>query len=231
MILDYRLILQNSTLFKALPIEGRRYFENHMRIVTIKRGKLLFKEWDTSNGIYVLLNGVLKISRITREENEIFLAILVKGDLVGEVSLLDRKPRSATATGLSDCSLANLPQQQFEIVLNQYPELYRQLLNSMCNRLRQTNQRIEINEFSATERLAELFKRLAYATGEPLPDGQTIIKLKISQAELGTLTSLSREMVNRILKKWRTKKLLSVISGYFVITNIEKMYSENIKND
>jgi CRP/FNR family cyclic AMP-dependent transcriptional regulator len=80
------------------------------------------------------VNGKASVKRNNRKA-----ATLGPGDYFGELSLLDRRPRSATVTSETDMELLILGQRQFNGVLDTIPALSRKLLATMATRLRESD--------------------------------------------------------------------------------------------
>src|SRR6185503_21256562 len=72
----------------------------------VPAGRVVFRRGDPANGCYLILSGAVKVTLPTTGGQEALLAILSKGDIVGEMALLDRQPRSATVTAVRACELS-----------------------------------------------------------------------------------------------------------------------------
>ena len=216
---DKKLLMERSALFRGLPSGTLDRLIDAVQPLSIKKGRVLFRRGDTVNGCYTIFSGAMKVSRSEDNEKETFLAMVGAGDIIGEIGLVDRKPRSATITALSDCELGLLSLRNFERLAIENTEVYRYLLVSLCDRMRQTNETVRIRDFSLCYRLSQIFLRLAETFGVALPDGRLLINQKITQAELGRMAGFSREIVNRQVSKWRRDQLLSKISGYYCLSN------------
>jgi len=217
---EKKQVVEGNTLFHELPPSTRDRVMNVVQPISIKRGKVLFRRGDTVNGLYAIFSGAMKVTRIEAGDKETLLAMVFAGDLVGEIGLVDRKPRSATVTAFSDCELGMLALRDFERLALENADIYRYLLVSTCNRLRETNETVRARSFSMCYRLAQILLKLVDTFGVELPDGRILIHQKITQAELGRMAGFSREIVNRQLSKWRNAQLLSKISGYYCMADM-----------
>ena len=101
-----------------------------------KADSLIFRDGSSSNEIYMILNGRVKIWKRTKRGDETVLGILHEGDFFGELEVIDGLPRSASATALDETTLAVLPKAEFDALLSHHPETIRNLLRSLANRLR-----------------------------------------------------------------------------------------------
>ncbi|WP_341242932.1 cyclic nucleotide-binding domain-containing protein, partial [uncultured Nocardioides sp.] len=74
----------------------------------LRRGDVLFREGDSGDKLYIVLEGKVKLGRTSSDGRENLLAILGPGQMFGELSLFDPGPRSATVTAVTDASFASL---------------------------------------------------------------------------------------------------------------------------
>ena len=226
---DRNRLLERCSLFCGLPTATLDHITRAVQPITIKQGKVLFRRGDTVNGCYTIFSGAMKVSRFEENDKETFLAIVGVGDIIGEIGLVDRKPRSATVTALCDCELGLLSLRDFERLAMENSEVYRYLLVSLCARMRETNETVRTRDFSLCYRLSQIFLQLIDKFGVSLPDGRILINQKITQTELGSMAGFSREIVNRQLSKWRKAQLISKISGFYCMSDVpswQKLCSE-----
>lgn len=124
-------------------------------LVRLERDGLLFKEGDLDNSVYVLEKGSVGIYR-SWQDQEYKLRELGEGDCVGEMALIDCKPRSATVRALEACSAIRISVAQLGRLYAANPEqhalIYMNLAREVCRRLRVADQRLFINEVEGGER-------------------------------------------------------------------------------
>lgn len=106
----------------------------------IKKDEFLFEEGDESDCMYIVRSGqfVLFVREGDREKE---LTLANPGQLIGEMSLFDKKPRSATARASTDSSVVKLPYEQLEKQLLELPEWVRITMRTMSEKLRSTNKK------------------------------------------------------------------------------------------
>jgi CRP/FNR family cyclic AMP-dependent transcriptional regulator len=187
------------------------------RVLRVPAGRKIFRKGDPGDGCYFILEGAVKVTLPMDAGQEVLLAILGRGDVVGEMALLDGLPRSATVTAAQQSELCYISRFKFEQLAQSDIEIARLLLRLMTARLRAGNEAYALQQMPVRIRLARALVRLADGFGEPLPDGRTLIRQKVSQAELGHMIGATRENVNRQLAEWRRERLLTRISGYYCV--------------
>ena len=223
---DFAAILKANELFGALGEATLEKLSAVIRIVPLARGQILFSEGDSSNGCYCIVSGAVKVSLFSEDGDETLLAVLGKGDIIGEMALVDRLPRSATVTALKDSVLGIIGTQEFERLADANTDIYRQMLCVLSGRIRAANDQKASQQKPLNARIAQVFLKLSEGFGEKLPDGRIMIRQKFSQAQLGQMAGCARENVNRQLTVWRRDKLVSQLNRYYCLDDIKAMRRE-----
>ena len=171
---------------------------------TYVRGQALFHEHGAPDRVLVLLSGFVKLSRLSEDGREVILAIRGPGDLIGEQSAIDGRPRSATATALDHVTSLVLSKSDFLGLLEREPRIAIVVLKMLSNRLRESDVgRMELSLQDATARVAARILELSKRFGD---DGETGVEihLPISQEELAGWTGCSRDSVVKALQAMRS---------------------------
>ena len=95
---------------------------------------LLFAECESGHNLFIIQEGSVKITKIA-DNQEIILAVLKKGDIFGEMAMLEDKPRAATAEVYEDCTLLSVNQSNFTNLINEQPEMVIRLTTLMAERI------------------------------------------------------------------------------------------------
>jgi CRP-like cAMP-binding protein len=183
----------------------------------VPAGRTIFRKGDWCDGCYIILKGALKVTLPVRNGRQVLLALLGRGDVVGEMALLDKLPRSATVTVAQACELCHLCPATFARLTATDAEIVRQLVRVVTARLRASNDTYALQPMSLQVRLARALMHLSHRFGELLPDRRTLIRQRISQSELAHMAGATRENVNRQIAVWGRERLLSRISGYYCL--------------
>lgn len=115
--------INNSTLFKDLPDEAGKELAKKIILHSIKKNDVLIKKGDKSDSVFVIQNGWVKVVITDEEKGEIIITHLGPDELVGELSLLDQAPRSASVVALSQADVLEIKRDDFLMMLNKYPML------------------------------------------------------------------------------------------------------------
>jgi CRP/FNR family cyclic AMP-dependent transcriptional regulator len=220
MLLTPLYVLQKIPLFSSLAEADQEHLASLIRRKTIRKGELLFRQGDEGTALYIILQGRIKIS-VSRRTDTVTLAILGRGEFLGEMALLDDLPRSADAMALEDSQLYALNRKDFLSFLNDKKQAVHAVLAALSLRLRKTDNLLaEMCFLNLSARLVNKLIELA----EPSTVSETqppVAAVKISQQELGDLLGVSRESINKELKLLRNKGYVSTSRNSILIHDLE----------
>lgn len=204
-------------MFAALDPEAAAALRTSMDEVRLHKGDVLFHEGESGDRLYVVTDGKIKLGQTSADGRESLLAILGPGELLGELSLFDPGPRTATATGLTDTTLMGLGHQALRPWLAGRPEVAEALLKALAQRLRRTNEQMADLVFSDVPgRVAKTLLELGEKFGRPLPDGVHVTH-DMTQEELAQLVGASRETVNKALADFAARGWIRLESRSVVL--------------
>ena len=188
---------------------------------------VLFLAGDPGDGFYRLDEGLLKVSIESATGAERILAILGPGAIVGDLAIIDGKPRSATVAALRDCKLRFVSRAAFEEFARKEPEIYKYLLKVLATRLRDTDKIVAAGSFLPLKgRVARALLDLANAFGSNVGGPRIVIRQKVSQSDLAAMAGIARENVSRIMNDWIRAKTVTKLSGYYCLEDPAKLERE-----
>jgi CRP-like cAMP-binding protein len=114
------------------------HFQHARTVVSLQSGLVLFNEGEPGKNMYVLLRGMAAIC-VAGEVIE----VARPGSLLGEMALINSSLRSATVITRSDCEVISINSSQFDLLVREYPEFARHVMEVMAERLRRMNQRFK----------------------------------------------------------------------------------------
>ena len=115
-------VLSRAPLFEALDEEGAKALRALMTDVPLVRGERLFDEGDAGDRLYVVLDGKIKLTRAAPDGRENLLSVLGPGEMFGELSLFDPRPRTSSAVAVTESRLAALAHEELLDWLTGRPE-------------------------------------------------------------------------------------------------------------
>jgi CRP-like cAMP-binding protein len=185
------------------------------------RGTTIFNKGDPGTSMMAVLAGRCRAGNVSSEGKEVTLNVMGPGEIIGEIALLDGKPRSADVVAIEDTTVMVVERRNFLPFVMRSETMVERLLVVLCDRLRRTSIALEeIALFDLPARLARLLLKLAGDYGRKLPDEQGIrIDIKMSQRDLSTLVASSRESVNKQLRIWREAGIIDLVENHLIIRN------------
>ena len=223
------MTVTNATtgLFAELPQPLCALLFANAKLVHLAANEVLFVAEDTGDGCYRIEKGLLKVSMVSGSGAERIIAIFGTGAIVGELSVLDGLPRSATVLALRDSELLFVSKAKFDQCARKYPELYQHLLTLLASRLRETNDVIAAESFLPLRgKVALTLMDLAEHFGERVGESRIMIRHKFGQSDLAAMAGIARENVSRIVMDLTRRKLVSRVSGYYCIENKSALQGE-----
>jgi CRP-like cAMP-binding protein len=186
-----------------------------------RAGQALMHEGQVGDELMVLVAGRVKVTCTTVEGKEIVLAFLQPGDLLGELSVLDDRPRSSSVVALEPVEALVLAASEFRAVVGSRPRIAFELLRMLTRRFRDAERkRIEFAASQTLGRVAARLVELAQRYGEQTDRG-VIIDLPISQEELAGWTGSSREAVAKALHNLRELGLVVTERRQITVSDLD----------
>ena len=193
------------------------------RVRTYLQGSTLFSEGERSQAVAVVLRGRVKVSSLSTDGHESVLAFRSPGDLLGELSVLDGGPRSASVTAAEPVEALIVSGSKFRELLATRPRIAVVLLETLTRRLRDADRkRLEYGAYDTVGRVSRRLVELAADHG--VREGTGVrITLPLSQGELAGWTGASRESVARALAVLRRNDIISTDRRRIVVTDMEAL--------
>lgn len=190
------------------------------RALALGANQTLFRAGMPGDGCYRLESGLLKVTLESPPRGERIIAILGPGALVGELSMLDGAPRSASVAAVRDSKLRFVGRAEFEDYARARPDIYRVMTLMLARRLRAIDGAMTAASFlSLKGRVAHALLVLADAFGKDVGSGRILINQKIGQRDLAAMAGVARENLSRILQDFIRRSLLSRLAGYYCLEN------------
>lgn len=186
-------------------------------------GDVIFRRGEPGQSMMIVIGGRIKISVSSSEGKEAVLAILGRGEVLGEMALIDGKERSADATAMEASEALLIHRRDFVPFLERNPAICMRLLGVMSDRLRRTSEMVEDRSFlDLPGRLAKTLIDMGETSGTETDDGLRV-DMPMSQSSFGALLGASRETVNKQLKSWQDEGLILTGRGYVVLVDPQRL--------
>jgi CRP/FNR family cyclic AMP-dependent transcriptional regulator len=214
-------ILKNIPLFSEL---GEKDLDKIIQVASKQKyhkDNLILLEEEVGSTMFIILNGRVKISRISDDGREVILSILSDGDFFGEMSLLDGHTRSANVTAIEESELLVIRREEFLQMLRDFPQIAINLLKELAQRIRKSDEHIKsLSLQDATGRVATTLLRIAEDSGV-FRKGQVEIAELPLQQDLANMAGTSRETISRVIKSLCDDGFLKKTTGKIIILDYE----------
>ncbi len=192
--------LSHTPLFENLPLEDIKIIQTHISRQRHVRGTTIYSEFDKSDSLYLIIEGVVKIQSVNEKGEETIILVLTRGDIFGLFLLTDeRRPFSAIAH--TDVSVASLSKRFITDNLITDPQFDLNLMKIFSHRLLSIEN--SLKNFGHTwsyTRLARTLLKLSSDFGTESPEG-ILISLPFTHGDLANLIGTSRETVTKQLHR------------------------------
>ena len=189
---------------------------------TFKKDSVVLFEHETGSALFVIVEGKVKISRVSDDGREVILTILNDSDFFGEMAILDGLSRSANVTAMEDSELFIIQRNDFIALLHTHPEISIALLKELTQRMRAADLKIKSLSLKDAEgKVATVILQLADDLGK-IKNGTVEIEKLPLQHDLANMAGTSRETISRTLHSLVKKELIDLKGSKLRILNYEK---------
>ncbi|WP_439882755.1 Crp/Fnr family transcriptional regulator [Pontibacter sp. MBLB2868] len=146
LLIEKVLTLRSSDIFSETPETELVELAGVLEEIQLGPDEILFNKGDVGDCMYFVFKGKVKV-----HDEELTFAVLEENELLGELSILDTEPRSASATTLEDTILLRLAQEPFYEILLNNADVLKGILKTLCKRLRQMDTKLATPKKVPTE--------------------------------------------------------------------------------
>jgi CRP/FNR family transcriptional regulator, cyclic AMP receptor protein len=216
---DKRAVLQNHYLFGKLSPKHIDRLAGCIVGKSVPRATSIFAKGDPGSSLFAIYQGAVRITVPSVDGHDAVFNLIGKGDIFGEMALLDGRPRSADAVAITDCELFVIERRDFLPLVREEPEIALKLIEILCAKVRQTTEQAENLMFlHLPGRLAKALLRLSDAD-----EGTSERKVAVTQKDLGNIIGMSRESTNRQLRIWEERRWVRLERGGIVILDAKAL--------
>jgi CRP-like cAMP-binding protein len=201
-------LLAQTTIFGSLNEEDLGALAAACRVRRFAAGVVLFHAEDPGDTLFVIRSGQVKVVLETGADDHI-LCLCGPGEHLGELSLIDGQPRSATATAVGPVEVLALYSRDLLALIERRPIIGWAIMSRLSGMVRLVNQQLQnLLALDANARIAKKLLELSEGHGEATKDGIRIT-LPLTQRELGQMVGVTREKINRALEQFEQRGVLT----------------------
>ncbi len=218
MEIDIEKYLKKTSLFNCLNNFQIARLGRAIAIKSYKKDALIFSEGDPASGFYIVVEGKVKVYKLSAGGKEYIMNVFSSGQTIAEVTVFSGQDYPAYAQAVTNSTLLFLPKLQLLDILREYPEIALRMLAALSERQRRFAEMIE--DLSLRDVSCRLAKYLLKLSGEKKSN---TFSLDMPKSELALKLATIPETLSRNLKKLKTKKLISLKADKITILNPESL--------
>jgi CRP/FNR family transcriptional regulator, cyclic AMP receptor protein len=229
--LEHRKLLAKLELFADLEPEELESVVALTKPRMFAAQDLVVGQGDPADAAFAIAYGRLKVVMTGENGRETALNIMGRGDVFGELSILDGGTRSASVFAIEPTLLLVIERVAFHALLRKSPQFAYKMLCVVARRLRRLSERTEDASLDVYTRLAKRLVQLAEQYGQKQKDGTVLVTLPIDQRELGELLGTTRESVNKNLRLLQERGLAHWSKKHVVVTDLRGLRTAGGQRD
>lgn len=209
--------LRTLPIFADTPEQDLQALARVSMLRPVDRNCQVVRAGERSDFVYLVVSGSLNVSVSDEERHEAIVCVLGRGELFGEMSVLDERVCSATVKAAIPSVLVVIAKAVFMRCVQANFEVARYVMRTLSERLRVANRRIEsLALLDVSGRVARLLLEMA----EPV-NGKQIVTRKTSRQDIAKMVGASREKVSRVVKDLELRGLIEEIDGRIILRGID----------
>jgi CRP-like cAMP-binding protein len=212
-------IIKQFNALKSLSKEELVRISNCKTSRFIKKGEVIFEEGEAINGVYCVKDGICKLSKLSENGKDQIVKIVVKGQLIGQRSLVTDQVSNLQAVALNDMEVCFLPKQEIIGDLQSNPKFSFDVLKEMAQDLKEADDIIvNMAQKSVRQRLAET---LVYIQDNFGVNPDRTLSVLLSREDFANIVGTATESAIRVLSQFKKEGLISIMGKQIRIEDVE----------
>ncbi|MCR5171362.1 MAG: cyclic nucleotide-binding domain-containing protein [Treponema sp.] len=204
--------------FQALRGQSRAvYFESNQDLLRVyPKDTMIMSENQSGADMFIIQDGKVKISKIV-DGTEVTLAILKKGDMFGEMALLENKPRSASAIAEEECRLMTVNRQNFNQMVATQPQLIARLTTTLAERIFVMQRQLANSQLTApVEKMVDMLA-LQVEKAKISISNKTTFQTDITPQDIATMCGLTQQEQALYLHKFMIDPHVKLVENKILV--------------
>lgn len=214
-------IIKQFNALKSLTNEELVRISGCKTTRVIKKGEVIFEEGEIINGIYCVKDGICKLSKLSENGKDQIVKMVVKGQLLGQRSLITDEASNLQAVALNDMEVCFIPKHEIINDLQNNAKFSYEILKDMAHDLKEADDIIvNMAQKSVRQRLAETLVYIHDSFGVN-PD--RTLSVLLSREDFANIVGTATESAIRVLSQFKKEGLISIIGKQIRIESIEDL--------
>ena len=208
-------IIKQFNSLKSLTKDELVRISNCKTSKIIKKGEIIFEEGDMLNGVYCIKDGVCKLSKLSENGKDQIVKMVVKGQLLGQRSLISDESANLQAVALNDMEVCFIPKSEIIADLQKNPKFSFDVLQDMAHDLKEADDIIvNMAQKSVKQRLAET---LIYIHDSFGVNSDGTLSVLLSREDYASVVGTATESAIRVLSQFKKEGLISTVGKFIKI--------------
>ncbi|MCH8494824.1 MAG: Crp/Fnr family transcriptional regulator [Balneolales bacterium] len=197
-----------ENIFKRLDLLEVQGLNLQKRSKSYKKGEVIFRESELSNGLFCISSGKVKVFKTGTEGRDLIVRLARRGDVIGYRALISREPYYASAIALEESNVCFVPAEEFFKYIGENPAFSMELIQTLSRDLRMAEERIlHLAQKTVRERLADSLILLTDTYGYDKTDSK-LLDVHLSREDFASLVGTATETAIRLISDFRTEGLI-----------------------
>lgn len=200
--------LADMRMFAGLDAAQIAALRREAQLLPLVRGKALFRQEEPAHAFFLLLEGRLRVTRVTPDGQQVVVRFINPGEVCGIAMAMGRTTYPATSEIVVDGAALSWPIATWPRLVERFPALPANMLHTIGNRLQEAQTRVvEMSTAQVEQRVARALLRLAESGGRATTAGVEI-DFPLSRQDVAEMTGTTLHTVSRILSAWESRGLV-----------------------
>ena len=218
-----RSLIQSLPVFSAMDDVELDDVISRATALRIPKGAAVFEQGETAKAFYVLLNGRLKVMKLTPDGQQVVIRFVVPGDIYGIAKALNREDYPATATALVDSVTLAWDMAVWDEFMDRHPAFARNVMRMLGRRIEEAHTKLkEMATQDVEHRVAHAVLRLVSQSGRNV-EGGVLVDFPVTRQEIAEVSGTTMHSVSRVLSAWENAGLVVVGRQKVIVCDLERL--------
>lgn len=219
------LDLKKVALFSILTESELKEIEPYLVSVAYKKKDVIFSEGEPPEWLYIIVDGKVKLTKLSQDGKEIILEIMSSLDFFGGLAVLRGFPYPANAVVMEDSKFLRISRSNIMKIIDRFPNLMYCLAMQLGDRMKESHETLKNIALERVEaRIAALLLKLADKTGKE-SGGGVVIEMKLTKQDIAEMVGTTVETSIRTMSKLKKMGVVAEKEGKIAIANIDRLKS------
>ncbi len=217
--------LKKIPIFSSLTDDELKEIEPYLLKEGFKRKEEIFSEGDSPEWFYILIEGKVKITKMSYDGKEIILELISPPDFFGGLAVLRGFPYPANAVAMEDSEVIKISRKDFLNIIDRFPDVMYEITSNLGERIKEFHETLKSIALERVEsRIASLLLKLSDKIGEER-DKKTVINMRLTKQDIAEMVGTTVETAIRVMSKLKKSGYIDDEEGKITINDIERLRS------